>query len=114
MWFGKAVEDFNNAIELQGDRAPQLIAEISNGFISTFLAYDYSESADLLNSGMGGLRVPCYPNCMRSGKDPRYRSPGWKSVNALSHLFTNTVSIRSHFSILPLDNRNCNYPAKSA
>jgi len=29
MWFGKAVEDFNNAVELQGDKAPQLIAEIS-------------------------------------------------------------------------------------
>lgn len=36
MWFGKAVEDFNNAVEIQGDKAPQLIAEISNGFISTF------------------------------------------------------------------------------
>jgi hypothetical protein len=48
MWFGKAVEDFNNAVELQGDRAPQLIAEISNGFISTFLAHAYVEATDVL------------------------------------------------------------------
>jgi len=41
MWFGKAVEDFNNAVELQGDRAPQLIAEISNGFIMVWVGYAF-------------------------------------------------------------------------
>jgi hypothetical protein len=36
MWFGKAVEDFNKAILQGGNNAPQLIAEISNGFTSMF------------------------------------------------------------------------------
>jgi hypothetical protein len=36
MWFGKAVEDFNTAIIEGGNNAPQLIAQISNGFTSTF------------------------------------------------------------------------------
>jgi hypothetical protein len=36
MWFGKAAEDFNGAILGGGNNAPQLIAEISNGFTSTF------------------------------------------------------------------------------
>ena len=36
MWFGKAVEDFNRAIEQGGNNAPQLIAQLSNGFTSAF------------------------------------------------------------------------------
>jgi hypothetical protein len=36
MWFGKAVEDFNTAIVEGGNNAPHLIAQISNGFTSTF------------------------------------------------------------------------------
>jgi hypothetical protein len=36
MWFGKAVEDFNTAIVEAGSNAPQLIAQLSNGFTSTF------------------------------------------------------------------------------
>jgi len=36
MWFGKAVEDFNNAIAKGGTNAPQLIAQLSNGFTSAF------------------------------------------------------------------------------
>jgi hypothetical protein len=35
MWFGKAVEDFNQAIIEGGNNAPQLIAQLSNGFTST-------------------------------------------------------------------------------
>ena len=35
MWFGKAVEDFNQAIIRGGNNAPQLIAQLSNGFTST-------------------------------------------------------------------------------
>jgi hypothetical protein len=35
MWFGKAVEDFNQAIVDGGNNAPQLIAQLSNGFTST-------------------------------------------------------------------------------
>jgi len=35
MWFGKAVEDFNRAIIEGGTNAPQLIAQLSNGFTST-------------------------------------------------------------------------------
>jgi hypothetical protein len=36
MWFGKAVEDFNQAIVEAGNSAPHLIAQLSNGFTSTF------------------------------------------------------------------------------
>ena len=34
MWFGKAADDFNNDIQRQGSKAPQLIANIGNGFTS--------------------------------------------------------------------------------
>ena len=34
MWFGKAVDDFNAAIVQEGKNAPQLIASVSNGFVS--------------------------------------------------------------------------------
>jgi hypothetical protein len=37
MWFGKAVEDFNNAIANGGGNAPHLIAQTSNGFTSAFV-----------------------------------------------------------------------------
>ena len=35
MWFGKAVEDFNKSILKGGSGAPQLVANTSNGFVST-------------------------------------------------------------------------------
>ena len=34
MWFGKAVEDFNDAILQGGQDAPALVAATSNGFVS--------------------------------------------------------------------------------
>jgi len=41
MWFGKAVEDFNNAIVKGGTDAPQLIAQISNGFTMVWVGYAF-------------------------------------------------------------------------
>jgi len=41
MWFGKAVQDFNNAVELQTASAPAIIAEISNGFIMVWVGYAF-------------------------------------------------------------------------
>jgi len=41
MWFGKAVEDFNKAIIEGGNNAPQLIAQISNGFTMVWVAYAF-------------------------------------------------------------------------
>jgi len=41
MWFGKAVEDFNNAVQVQEAKAPALIAEISNGFIMVWVGYAF-------------------------------------------------------------------------
>jgi len=34
MWFGKAVEDFNTSIEIQGEQGPKLVAETGNAFTS--------------------------------------------------------------------------------
>lgn len=34
MWFGKAVEDFNTSITIQGGQGPRLIAQTSNAFTS--------------------------------------------------------------------------------
>jgi len=39
MWFGKSVDDFNNQIQLMGANAPELIAEISNGFTMVWVGY---------------------------------------------------------------------------
>lgn len=41
MWFGKAVEDFNDDIARAGSAAPQLIAATSNGFIMVWVAYAF-------------------------------------------------------------------------
>jgi len=41
MWFGKAVEDFNNSIINAGGKGPQLVASTSNGFIMIFVAYAF-------------------------------------------------------------------------
>jgi hypothetical protein len=38
MWFGKAVQDFNTSIMLQGGQAPELVAEAGNAFTSTLPA----------------------------------------------------------------------------
>jgi hypothetical protein len=35
MWFGKAADDFNNNIQNQGSKGPQLVANTGNGFTST-------------------------------------------------------------------------------
>ena len=37
MWFGKAVEDFNDAILKGGDGSPALVAATSNGFVSEYI-----------------------------------------------------------------------------
>jgi len=41
MWFGKAVEDFNKAIQEGGNNAPHLIAQISNSFTMVWVAYAF-------------------------------------------------------------------------
>lgn len=41
MWFGKAVEDFNDAILKGGQSAPALVAATSNGFIMVYVAYAF-------------------------------------------------------------------------
>ncbi|KAI0662796.1 hypothetical protein C8Q70DRAFT_1149294 [Cubamyces menziesii] len=41
MWFGKAVEDFNDDILKEGSGAPKLIAATSNGFIMVWVAYAF-------------------------------------------------------------------------
>ncbi|KAI0274675.1 hypothetical protein BC834DRAFT_4872 [Gloeopeniophorella convolvens] len=41
MWFGKAVEDFNDAISKGGDGAPHLFAQTSNGFTMVWVAYAF-------------------------------------------------------------------------
>ncbi|KAI0304854.1 hypothetical protein BC826DRAFT_978601 [Russula brevipes] len=42
MWFGKAVDDFNEAIVKAGNSAPHLIAQLSNGFTMVWVAYAFS------------------------------------------------------------------------
>jgi hypothetical protein len=37
MWFGKAVQDFNQAITEGGSSAPHLIAQTGNGFTSGYI-----------------------------------------------------------------------------
>jgi hypothetical protein len=34
MWFGKAVDDFNNSIAVQGSKGPELVASLGNAFTS--------------------------------------------------------------------------------
>ncbi|EKM61002.1 uncharacterized protein PHACADRAFT_247290 [Phanerochaete carnosa HHB-10118-sp] len=41
MWFGKAVEDFNDAILQGGQSAPALVAATSNGFVMVYVAYAF-------------------------------------------------------------------------
>jgi len=41
MWFGKAVDDFNDSIISQGQQGPQLIAAIGNGFTMVWVAYAF-------------------------------------------------------------------------
>ena len=41
MWFGKSADDFNSGLEELGAQAPHLVAEIGNGFTSTF-CYKYT------------------------------------------------------------------------
>lgn len=41
MWFGKAVDDFNQSIELDGDNAPHLMAGLSNGFTMVWVGYAF-------------------------------------------------------------------------
>lgn len=40
MWFGKAVQDFNDFIVAQGHNGPNLVANLGNGFTSKFAFYD--------------------------------------------------------------------------
>lgn len=39
MWFGKAVEDFNDAILTGGKDSPALVAATSNGFVSEYVCF---------------------------------------------------------------------------
>jgi hypothetical protein len=41
MWFGKAVDDFNNDVQNQGSKGPQLIASTGNGFTMVWVAYAF-------------------------------------------------------------------------
>ncbi|KAJ7786354.1 hypothetical protein B0H16DRAFT_1708537 [Mycena metata] len=41
MWFGKAVDDFNDSITLQGADGPQIIANVGNAFTMVWVAYAF-------------------------------------------------------------------------
>ncbi|KAI0348000.1 hypothetical protein BDW22DRAFT_1350129 [Trametopsis cervina] len=41
MWFGKAVEDFNNLILKGGSNSPQLVANTSNGFVMIYVGFAF-------------------------------------------------------------------------
>ncbi|KAF7339441.1 hypothetical protein MSAN_02158300 [Mycena sanguinolenta] len=41
MWFGKAADDFNDSIILQGSDAPELIANVGNAFTMIWVAYSF-------------------------------------------------------------------------
>jgi len=41
LWFGKAVDDFNQSIEFEGDSAPHLMAGLSNGFTMVWVGYTF-------------------------------------------------------------------------
>jgi hypothetical protein len=41
MWFGKAADDFNNDIQNQGSKGPQLVANTGNGFTMIWVAYAF-------------------------------------------------------------------------
>ena len=79
MWFGKAVEDFNNAIVQGGANEPQLIAQLSNGFTSAFFFPPGSVLPSFSHpcSGMGGLCVLRCPSHLCLGPITRY---GWWQV----------------------------------
>jgi hypothetical protein len=41
MWFGKAVQDFNNNIIAQGQQGPKLVANLGNAFTMAWVAYAF-------------------------------------------------------------------------
>jgi len=41
LWFGKAVDDFNESIELEGINGPHLMAGLSNGFTMVWVGYAF-------------------------------------------------------------------------
>ncbi|KIY52771.1 hypothetical protein FISHEDRAFT_34614 [Fistulina hepatica ATCC 64428] len=41
MWFGKAVDDFNNTITYMGDGAPAVSASVGNAFVMVWVAYAF-------------------------------------------------------------------------
>ncbi|KAJ7619064.1 hypothetical protein DFH06DRAFT_1235196 [Mycena polygramma] len=41
MWFGKASDDFNDSIALQGSEGPQIIANVGNAFTMVWVAYAF-------------------------------------------------------------------------
>jgi uncharacterized protein YybS (DUF2232 family) len=63
MWFGKAVEDFNKAIVEAGNSAPHLIAQLSNGFTSTFFCTPIMEL--IVSRPYSGLGSLCVFECFR-------------------------------------------------
>ncbi|KAF8898703.1 hypothetical protein BD779DRAFT_30792 [Infundibulicybe gibba] len=42
MWFGKAIQDFNNSIQAQGQQGPKLVASTGNAFTMVWVAYAFS------------------------------------------------------------------------
>jgi hypothetical protein len=57
MWFGKAVQDFNTSIAVQGGQAPQLVAQTSNAFTSRSPAVSLFLPFTGLSSGVGCVRI---------------------------------------------------------
>ena len=41
MWFGKAVEDFNDAVLQGGSSSPALVAQTGNGFVSSYCQFRF-------------------------------------------------------------------------
>lgn len=41
MWFGKAVQDFNNSIQVLGQQGPKLVANTGNAFTMVWVAYAF-------------------------------------------------------------------------
>jgi hypothetical protein len=66
MWFGKAVQDFNNSVAVQGGQAPQLVAQTSNAFTSTSSAVPKILPPTDFGSDMGCIRILRSTYCHRA------------------------------------------------
>ena len=82
MWFGKAVEDFNDAIIKGGQSAPALIAAASNGFVSEYFLRSSDKLFTELSICISGIRCICVlrcPTCLFVGE---VACSLWQSVEA--------------------------------